>query len=380
MLTLLATAVIYNTIFFCSFLLLQNGKKHLNSKSYLDVRIFFAYFLVWIVSVIRYDIGADYENTVYDIIEVKNSIKNGATIVAYITESMKEPGLFFFTLIFNSFPSTHLWVIAAYFTIFIYFLYKVFNAYNIHKWGIIVLYLSIIIFQTWDWIRQGTAMAIVLYAIHLYESSKYKKFMLTCILSAFFHYSSLFVIPFVILFKRFHISSKLMVLILCAILALSISGLFKAIYGMLISLIPFYGEIYLESSKYAMFEEQSYTSVPFLLNALWLIFVVYSSKENYKLWTQLLFVGAILFMISGGSLLIDRLAWYFTCSQLIIVPYVINFNRSKIFRFLLTMFIISHIVLLNRRFFIQGELRGCVPYQTILSNEADYLQFRYREN
>ena len=293
---------------------------------------------------------------------------------------MKEPGLFFVTLFFNAFPSTHLWVIAVYYTFFIFFLYKVFNTYDIHKWGVFVLYLSIIIFQTWDWIRQGTAMAIVLYAIHLYNCNKYKEYILTCLLAAFFHYSSLFVVPFVILFRRFHISSKLMTLILCLTLVLAISGVFKAIYSTLISLIPFYGEMYLESSKYAMFDEQSYTSVPFLLNALWLIFIVYSSKENYKQWTQLLFVGAILFMISGGSLLIDRLAWYFTCTQLVLVPIIVNINKTKIFKILLTMFIISHIVLLNRRFFIQGELRGCVPYQTILSNEADYLQFRYREN
>lgn len=350
---------------------LSSSKK----KSY-----FLVYLIIWLVSVLRYDIGADYENTVYDIIDILKAIHSGGNVFDYVSESMKEPGLFLFCFLFSWFPSAHIFVIGGYATVFVIFLYKLLNHYQAHKWGVIIYFLSIIIFQAWDWIRQANAMIIMLYAISMFNVERYKKSLIFVFLAIFFHYSVIFVIPFMFLFKKLSISNKKMAIVLFVSLLLAFLGIFKSVYELALSSIPFYGEMYMASDKYASFDEQNYSSIPFVFSSIWFIFLVFFSKKEHHPWPELLFVGAILFMISGSSLLMDRTAWFFTCSQIVLTPLVCRDNKKKIFNVLFFIMIILHFILINRRFFIEGEGRGCVPYQTIMSDEASNLKFRYREN
>ena len=379
----------YVLIFFTCVLILNRSEKGLDkNKSTCLRRIsvyklkqrYIAYTIIWLIAVLRYDIGADYENTVFDILDIVKSINYGNSVFDYITESMKEPGLFVLSFMFSWLPTPYIWVIASYFTIFIVFLYKVLEQYNIHRWGIVVLFLSIIIFQSWDWIRQSTAMIIMLNAISYCTKQKNKTSIIFVLISAFFHYSSLLVIPFLLIFKRIRLNKIIMIVFLLITFFLSCLGFFKSIYEQILSLVPFYGELYMASQKFANFDEQSYSNVPYLLNSIWFIFLISFSEEKHKPWTELLFIGSIFFMVSGGSLLLDRSVWYFTCTQLILAPMLYRDNKSKIFKFLFILFIGSHFILLSRRFFIKGELRGCVPYQTILSSEAQKLKFRYKED
>lgn len=393
MFSIFSSAIFYNIVLLLCVILLNKSEKinykrislchrktNGSSADFIKIR-YCAYFIIWFVSIIRYDIGADYENTVFDIIDITKSINRGGDVVGYIAESMKEPGLFVLTLLFSQFQSTHIWVIGSYFSIFLIFLYKLLNLYNIHKWGIVILFFSIIIFQSWDWIRQSTAMIIMLYAISLFNNKRVGKSLICVIFSILFHYSALFVVPFMLLFHKVKIDNKMLASILLVSFVLAILGFFKSVYDMILGSVPFYGELYQASSKYVEFDEQSYSDIPFVINSLWYIFVVYfANKNNHHPWVELLFVGALLFMMSGGSLLMDRLAWFFTCSQLVLAPMVCRDNKGTVFKSIFWTIITIMFVLLNRRFTIRGEARGCVPYQTIISDEAQTLKFRYKED
>ena len=171
MLSKFGTFLLYNSLLLTCFLLAQSGERCKN-KRYIKL----SYFLLLAISVFRFDIGHDYENYANSIFRIANIFNGGYRLLDISTLVNIEPTMLITIGLFKNSIHVYALVIAVYSSIFTIFIYKTFDYFNIHKWGILLLFILTILFQSWDWMRQGVAMSIFLYSIRFLNQSNFKKY------------------------------------------------------------------------------------------------------------------------------------------------------------------------------------------------------------
>ena len=372
MFTSLQTVLFYDIIFLVCFIFFN---KYEQTKR--DFYKIFPYVIIFFISVTRFDIGADYEGQYFTINEMIKS-QNLLSFSRFVDDTARTQGLSIVVFLFRSFPHAFLWINGFYFTIFICSIYYLLNNYNAHKWGILALFLSLLLFQSWDWIKQSAAVGFAACSVLNTDKNNYKKSALFLMAAILFHLSALFVIP-ILLFKKIkYISSKILAFILIGVFVTAEMGMFKSIYQQLLVITPFYSDVYSNSTFYAEMNSYTYLSTSYIFFSLWSIIIMYFSPERTKVFNLMFFIGVVIYMVSGGSLLMDRISIYYTMSQLVLLPAIMSEKNKPIKRYYLIVLILANIALINRRCFEYGDLRGCTPYETIFSSEFEGMKFRYR--
>ena len=371
MFSLLGTLLFYDFLIAICFILCSAYERtHRNIFKYAP------YIILVIVSILRYDIGADYEN-MYDDIAYMANHPSEYHFQHFIDDNSRTPGLKILVLLFHSFPEPSIWVIGFYSIIFLSSIYFLLDYYNAHKWGIFVLFISFLLFQSWDWIKQSASLGLIACSLVFLDRGKVKKSFYFMLLSITFHLSSIFTLP-ILLCRRICVSSHLMSYVLIVIFVLAELGFFNPIYNLLLQITPFYGEIY-SRSQYAELSEFFYRSTSYILFSLWCIVVVFFSTKKTGFLNVLFFLGATLYMISGGSLLIDRISIYYMLPQIVIFPLIMKSKHIRVVNYIITIMILANLVLINRRFIEYGDVRGCVPYETVFSTHHNNHTFRWKE-
>lgn len=330
------------------------------------------------ISVFRYDIGADYENT-YETISYMSNHPSELFHQQFIDDNSRTPGMRILVMIFQYVSSPSFYVIGCYSIIFISSIFFLLNHYNAHKWGILILFLSLLIFQSWDWIKQSASLGLVACSLVYIDQGKFKKSIFLILIAITFHLSAAFVIPFLFC-RKLRLSSHFMSVILIFVFVAAELGFFNTIYNELLQLTPLYGEIYSSSRQYSEMNEFAYRSTSFILFSLWSIFILYFSTDKTRFFNVIFFFGSTMYMISGGSILIDRISIYYTLPQMVIFSFIMKEKHDILAKCIISLMIFANFVLINRRFVEDGDIRGCVPYQTIFSDEYNNHKFRYRAN
>lgn len=372
MFSLLQTLLFYDFIIIVCFISLYQYERT-NRKFYKIL----PYCIIFFISVTRFDIGADYEGQYLTINEML-SYQPKLSLRDFIDDTAKTQGLSIIVFIFRGFPNVFLWVNGLYFFVFLRSIYFLLDRYNAHKWGILLLFLSLILFQSWDWIKQSAALGLVACSFVYIDQEKYKKAVFFLLGAIFFHLSALFAIP-VLFFKKIKVPSRIFAFILLGIFIAAEIGIFKPLYRQLLVITPFYSDVYMSSMKYAEQESYSYLSTTYIFFSLWSIFIMFFSSRRTNFFNLLFFIGTVIYMISGGSLLLDRISIYYSISQLTIVPAIMDEVKQPLVKNILIYLILANLALINRRCFEYGDLRGCTPYETIFSDEFEHKKFRYRE-
>lgn len=156
-----------------------------NSKN--KVLFILSLLVVSLVSVLRYDVGWDYNGIVeyYDIVA-----GNDYSIF------FKEPFLFFLCKIFENPANGYIFVFAVYSLLTLLFLYKTLEYYNILNEGLFIFIALGYMFITFDQIRQGLAISIFLYSFRFIERKNFLKYLGCVILAMNAHFSALIILPF----------------------------------------------------------------------------------------------------------------------------------------------------------------------------------------
>ena len=352
----------------CPLLCYYSQKKGMKSGIYL------AYAIIFTASALRYDIGFDYENYT----RMFNAYAHDFNYNSYewtIKDGI-EPFAIFFSYFFQKSEEPYIYVIAAYSLITIVLIYKIFDYYKIHTIGIFLYIASWILFQSWDWIRQALALSFFLYSIRYIENKSFLKYSICIILAALSHYSALILI-FVYPLSRLHIPRNAAIVLAVVALALSLSGVLDQFKTLLFSLIPYYAEVY-AGTEYET-AGGNHASTTLLFTALIYLTYIATMDEKYNYLQMPFLLGYLIFLISADNLNLDRIAWYFTSLQLIIVPLSLrealpgSNKRIAILSAFGILFLIFNII------DIGATIRGCTPYETIFSSNCEQLFFRDRE-
>lgn len=362
------TLLLYNSILFVCYFLSIIGEKS-KRKDFL----YLAYIILFLFIVFRYDIGHDYENYARSITAKAQLFQSGYTFNQVFLIDYSEPTFLFLIYIFSSFQDVIAYVVSVYGFFYVFFLYKVFNRYSIHSMGIVVLIVTTILFQSLDWMRQGVSMALFLYSLKFLEEGRFAKY-LTCILfSALWHFSCMILLLAYPL-RKWNVKNSVLAVILLSVFITAEIGLFKDLATKMMILMPFYGENF-AGGEYASFSEFKYWTLPFIFQSLWYIVLVWNSKEQQHL-SKLLFIGVFFFIVSGKFLLVERVAWFFLCVSLIIVPSILK-KKSLFVRLIIIPMLIFNYLYLNRQI-LNGGVRGCTPYETVFSDEYQSKTYRTR--
>lgn len=98
--------------------------------------------------------------------------------------------------------------------------------------------------------------------------------------------------------------------------------------------------------------------------------------KNNPLYTNLLFIGIMLFCISSGNLNINRFAFYFLYIVTLAVPYFMKSEKSK---FLIQSFTFITFLLFQYNIINGDGKDGCVPYDYVGSENCEIERLRIRD-
>lgn len=367
MFSLGATYLLYNFILITCPLLcyfsLSRGKRS---------GVYLAYIILFVLSAIRYDIGFDYANYYGIFMDKANNFSYHNTF-SWTDLLDLEPIAFFFCYLFKWSEEASLYIFATYSFFTLLLLYKTFEHYKIHTIGLLLYIGSWTLCQSWDWVRQALSLSLFLYSIQYIENKTFWKFFLCVIVAALSHYSAL-ILLLVYPVSKITIPKSILISSIVVFTILSIFGVFETTRSFLFSVIPYYAQTY-AGTEYES-AASDHTSISMLLTiCIYLVFLI-TTEEEYKFLQFPFALGCLLYIVASGNLNINRIAWYFTSLQLIIVPLSIKEIPPKSVK--LTILTLSFILL----FFIFNYLdigytvRGCTPYQTIFSDECKYQEFR----
>lgn len=225
------TLLLYNFILFFAIIFSYCAERSIGKWQRIFCRVM-VFFTLFIPAALRYGIGTDYSS--YE------DIYNGNVY------GLLEPG---FVIIVNSFNS---WGVSSFF----FFAFMSFLTYlpicfwlkrKYYSW-IVPLYVMFFYLQTYSIIRQALCVSFLIYAIQLMMMHKPYKALFWIIFSSMFHFSGIFLLPFLFLGKiRYNVPLVISVLLVLVV------GIYKFDF---ISMI-FSSSIYQES-KYAGYESTAF--------------------------------------------------------------------------------------------------------------------------
>lgn len=313
-----------------------------------------------LISGLRYYVGTDYESYV----GIYNKYFNYSFINFF--ESKTE---FLFLIIvkiaslFNNFQV--MFFIIAFFTVII--TYKaIFNYKEKFSLGFMFfIYLFMYFTNSFNWIRQALAIAIVLYSYKFIFEKNWKKFTLAIIIASLFHVSALLFWPFYFVFDKENNKRKKYIRILYIIITIIIVLNYEKAVNMLSSISIF--EDYAGYTK-----ELNAANREAILNFVVLIVILMFRKmlikydKRNEIFIFFYIISTILTFIGYITPYAKRIAVYFGISGIFILssfPQIAKTKEQKILiYFLVACYVIGYFVMLVY-ILKQGNM---LPYQTII--------------
>lgn len=343
------TYLVYNFVLVFSVLFAWLSEKSVNLRKLLLTASFS---VLYLTSVLRFNIGHDYWNYVLSFKEIYNN------------EEIELLDKLSFGLVCKAFsfsPRGYLFVFAFYSFFTLFFLFKTLIKRNILPMGIFIFICYNYFFTSLDQIRQTAAIFIFIYSIQFIEEKQFKNFLFSIILASLFHFSAIFLLPFYFLNTK-KINIWILFLMIIIFTAGYFSGLWENLRIRFIRFIPIYN-YFADIAK--QLESQSLgTGLGFIYLLVINLIIIFNLRHDEKsVLYHMSAIGVLFFLFSAGNLNIDRFANYFLMAQTISIPYIIRKSQSDILRvfILLTAFFMLQL-------YISTSPRGTSPYQSIFSN------------
>mgnify|MGYP003397749684 CR=1 FL=1 len=367
MFTLGETLLVYNgLVLICLFFL--TGKKN-PRKAYI------AFFFLAFFAAIRYDVGADYDGYYYDVRNVKEVFDGGADSF-WGQLQLIAVGPIFSSLVYvlRHTSYTILYIVAIYSIAEIILLYKVLDKYNALFWGAMLYVISCLMFNVWDLLKQGLAIMLVLNAIPYMEKRDLKTFSIYVFIAGLAHYTAWLFFPMYWVCKK-QFSYKTAMWIIGILFILAQFGAFNSAAAFLTQSIPYYSESYSEHVNYTISGETTHDA-SYIFTVCWYVVLITLAPKRLNIFKILMFIGACIYIMSGGNLLMDRIALYFSSSMLLYFSEVYNnlpkgsLKKNTVLVMLFMMFALFDIRIHAMTY------KGSTPYETIFSEECRQEVFR----
>jgi len=368
----ISTLIFYTTFIFICTIAIGWSKWH-NTK----IGIYWAYAALALLSILRYDIGNDYDSYVSGI----NYLSRFTSINWPLFVTLRvEPFFLLLVHLFKNFAFSYLWIYGIYSILEVFILYKIFSFYNIHNYAFLIIFINGLLFFCWDGLRQGLAFVIFLYAIRYIKEHNFKKYLILIFLAATTHFSALILIPF---YYFSQITPKRLVYIIVILgLAFFASGsLFQKIFNSILEYAPAWYATNAYSHAYVQITSEMYRLRIIFYSLFWCS-IIYYLPDTEKIFINFIFFGAVIFIIASGALNLMRISYYFIFTTTISLPLVLkylNINvsdlKSKIRQVVIKVVLVGVILFFIHDVITDSGTRGCVPYKSIFSIDFQMQKF-----
>lgn len=342
--------------------------------------VLFAYLILFCFFIFRFDIGNDYKNYYLESKHIAYLFQhNGWNSVLRYLRDGREISFPLLSCFFSFSKSPFVWVNIIYSSIYLWCAYKIFNKYKIHFGGWLFIFVSEFLFFSWDRVRQGTAIMVILYAIQFVKESKPIKFVLTILVASFFHNSSIIALLFYPL-KFFKIPDFVLLILLLITGGAMWSGVFSETLGILSFLFEdvegyealSYADVTMETFD-SKFYKLRLTEYLLLGGAV----IMALPPKDFNLYKNISVIGLIIFVIASGSMTFTRIAWIFLMIFSLSIPISLKESKGRR-KFILKSIWGIYILMFILDLFMVKNTLGCVPYDSIFSSNFETLHFRLR--
>ena len=343
--------MIYFMIFFASLFITFITYKSSNKK----VRLFgyiLSFLVIFLPHGLRLGIGTDYFK-IY--VPYFYAIGKG-------TRQFSEPVFNFLNLIIYNTTGDykHLFFVCSF--LFFLFIYIVIvkKSKNVLS-SIALIFLTQCYFYSMNMVRQSIAVAIILFIFLCFDNKNTVKKILGVIFCSLIHSSAILLLPFIFL-SRIRITSKtkILILLICNIINTFFSSV---IYN-----------IILNNTHYSWYLESMYSNMDLSLSliiinvAIFIISIFYSKyekdDENFKICNNMNFFGLCVLSLSTIPL-VGRLVRYFTIFQIVLLPFIFNFEKVPKRRFAIKSVVYAMLIFaVISQIFIQGG-EQVLPYKSV---------------
>lgn len=345
-----STGIVYYVVLgFSAFVAFISDKAKSQMLSYYFAII--SFLPIYLLCALRYNVGSDY-------IAYQDIFYN----IKYGYGSYVEPLYYSLNYLFSAFKNGWLGVFAI--SAFITFtpLFYIGCKEKILFWVVLLIFASGFLFRANNLIRQGIATAFFLLAIYWLHRGNNKKFYINIIVATLFHYTSIVFIASSLLRQKIKVHKNIYVLLATVLLIASFFINATDIIKRIISLVPYYGEIY--SIKLIDQSAGNGTNIVVYFWALISIIMFYIRPNN---------IMALLFMIGSVSSLYFlqlslafRFLSYLTDIKILLIGlYLKDFRVIKGYYAFTFVFVLMMLCLVFVN--ITNGISGSLPYRAFLS-------------
>lgn len=305
---------------------------------------------LWVVAAFRFNVGSDFNSYYYYLQKLK---------IGSIDFNFTEYGLIILAKIISVFTTEGQYLIGVTSLIIIFLIFLTIKKYSRYPEISILLLCGLgFYFTSLNIVRQYIALAIVFYAVKFLLEKQNKKFVIYVIFASLFHITALNSLLFLLIYnlKKSNLKNRLII---------SVS---------FITLLIFY-EFFLDLVLIGSYSE--YSSTRFITEGANLIFfIIYisiflvlnlfkeelkASDANNEFFLLMIFVGALISLLSTNSLILMRIAEYYTIFNIIVLANFIEIIRSKYLRVIVYGAIVS-VSFLGMWIFLSQNLGNVLPY------------------
>ena len=317
----------------------------------------------------RYNVGTDYQSY----LNYYSSTKNMP--IERIFTQRTEPFVVFMSHVFSNLIENKFFVffIYGFLTLLPLYLANKLYGYRYLPYSVLlfcVLYLPFCL----NGMRQGVSISFILLAFTYLANDKWRKSIVGLIIAFLFHYSSLVVIPFFIVYylcKKF----KKKTIIPIAITTAAISSIVLFFLGDILLGYGFESYNYLLSDISTDNINISYLYtylpiilIPFIPNMLkekW----VEEERDKVAFYKQIMYSGFVFFIVGTAATYLNRFSLYFTSISILLLPMVLKNIKNKKLRILLGVLLILYLILFFVQQYVIWGRQDIIPYQTWIVGE-----------
>lgn len=307
------------------------------------------------VLIFRFDVGYDYAHyyqalyPTFNVTEV-SKWEPVCQAICYIADFFSYPQLFF--------------IISGAITSIL--LFKSFNKYTDTLLLAVLTYLALFFETSFGFVRQGLALAVILYGYKYLVNNNFIKYCLLCAIAGTIHYSAFVCLLFPFLYNFFSSFPRLIIVVL--LLFVGYKFLFE-----IAEQISFYDnyineDVQIKGGRFIRF------SNIILLSTLYYFASHCKNNNQYKRIIMIGFIGSI-FPFILGSHIGGRIAWYFMIYICVILPNIISQYKLQIRSVwvagLVSMFLLTIYVSSGNK-----DKSPYTPYQTIFTVDLENPSFK----
>lgn len=360
----MSTAIIYFSIFsitsFLMKLIPEETDNRLWKRLIRGVSVLVVLAIPAFFSGIRYGIGTDYYSYVRIFENVNNNFSNEPRIeIGYkllnviIGRLGGNTQTLFFIIAILTFLSVYL----------LLYSYKDVLSVEVGMLVFFLLYYSI----SFNTVRSTLAYAILLHSFKYAKENSVWKFMVTVLLAASFHNSSLVVIPFMFLYKYFGAVRKLYRAVLYIVILLAMINYQPILQFVSLSILQTdYYLSYIQPTEVSFGVGLIISHAPFFIPGLYYYDELSRRNSSFKMYCYLFIIGFIFRHISyfGGGYL-NRISEPFLMVLVWLVPYYYSFFKTKLEIYWMGNVLVLWTTIYWYYYYIYLGFNGTVPYITI---------------